>query len=157
MTSAATAATERQRDDDLDARISLMVRVLVAARRTDTRALAAALEMSRNSYYNRVNSDKPWHAKDVYRLARFFDIPVQDLYDGVFRTASDVEVLGPLADILDGPDGPAGGKRNSPSSGARRGLRIVGSDQVTTVASRHAATPIAREAASQGADLDSAA
>lgn len=46
---------------------------------------------------------------------------------------------------------------NSPSSGARRGLRIVGSDQVTTAASRHAATPIAREAASQGAEVDSAA
>ncbi|WP_172457776.1 hypothetical protein [Pseudonocardia sp. N23] len=80
----ALAATEIV-DDDPDRVISATVRALVSANRVDTGRLAEALQMSRQSYYNRVNGEKPWHAKDVARAARFFAVPIQDIYSGTVR------------------------------------------------------------------------
>lgn len=91
--------------DDPDVIISATIRALVAARQTDTGELAAALRMSRNSYYNRINGEKPWHARDVSRAAAFFDVPVADLYEGrltiPFRKAGAPQTIKPRRTMID--------------------------------------------------------
>lgn len=79
------ALAEQLGDDDPDAIIGATVRALVSANRADTGALARALGISRNSYYNRINGEKAWHARDVYRAAAFFGCSIQDIYDGNVR------------------------------------------------------------------------
>lgn len=79
------ALAEQLGDDDPDAIIGATVRALVSAHRADTGALARAMGISRNSYYNRINGEKAWHARDVYRAASFFGCSIQDIYDGTVR------------------------------------------------------------------------
>lgn len=85
---AALVVEQLRDDDDPDATIGATVRALVSARRADTGVLARAMGISRNSYYNRVNGEKAWHARDVARAAAFFGVPITDFYDGVVRVGN---------------------------------------------------------------------
>lgn len=94
----AALAQEQLGDDDPDAVIGATVRALVSAHRADTGVLARALGISRNSYYNRINGEKGWHARDVARAAAFFGCSVQDLYDG------NVQISQPGSRVVTGVD-----------------------------------------------------
>lgn len=75
-------ASDDMTTDEPDATISATVRALAGARRADTAEIARAIGISRNSYYNRINGEKPWHARDVARAAAYFGVPIADLYAG---------------------------------------------------------------------------
>lgn len=70
--------------------ISAAVRGLIAQRRIHASEVAAAGGMSRAALYRKLGNDSPWQAEEVDRLARFFAVTRDSLYEGraEFRSAA---------------------------------------------------------------------
>ncbi|MGO3503858.1 helix-turn-helix domain-containing protein [Brachybacterium tyrofermentans] len=77
-----------QSDDD-DARISAAVRALAAGTGLKNAELAPVLGIHRASVFAKLKGETAWKASEVASLARYFDVPVGDLFDGLglFRDA----------------------------------------------------------------------
>ena len=80
----ARAATADAELDDFGATIAATVRGLTAVRNMSAADVAAAIGMNRSTYHRRLHGG--FTASDVARLALFFGVPVQDLYDGRITT-----------------------------------------------------------------------
>lgn len=76
-----THATLSGRTDEM---ISAAVRGLIAQRRRDLKPaqVAIAIGVSRAALYRKLGNDSPWQAEEVDRLARFFEVSRDSLYEG---------------------------------------------------------------------------
>lgn len=72
-------ATTDERDDEM---ISAAVRGLIAQRRVSPAQVAMAAGVSRAALYRKLGNASPWQASEVSRLARFFDVSRDSLYEG---------------------------------------------------------------------------
>ena len=68
---------------DDDARISAAVRALAAGNGLKNAELAPILGIHRASVFAKIKGETSWKASEVAALARFFDVPVGDLFDGL--------------------------------------------------------------------------
>ncbi len=73
--------TEEHVDDD--ARISAAVRALAAGTGLKNADLAPVLNIHRASVFAKLKGETPWKAGEVATLARYFDVPVGDIFDGL--------------------------------------------------------------------------
>ena len=73
---------EQQSIDD-DARISAAVRALAAGTGLKNAELAPVLGIHRASVFAKLKGETSWKASEVATLARHFDVPVGDLFDGL--------------------------------------------------------------------------
>ncbi len=67
---------------DDDARISAVVRALVAGSGLKNADLAPVLGVHRASIFAKLKGETPWKASEVAKVARYFDVPIEDLFDG---------------------------------------------------------------------------
>ncbi len=65
-----------------DELISAAVRGLIAQRRINTSQVAQAANMSRAALYRKLGNESPWQAAEVDRLAQFFAVSRDSLYEG---------------------------------------------------------------------------
>jgi hypothetical protein len=65
-----------------DAMISAAVRGLIGQRKVSPRQIAMAVGISRAALYRKLGTDSPWQAEEVDRLARFFSVTRDSLYEG---------------------------------------------------------------------------
>ena len=72
-------ATGGSRADEL---ISAAVRGLIAQRRINAGEVALAAGVSRAALYRKLQTVSPWQADEVDRLARFFRVSRDSLYEG---------------------------------------------------------------------------
>lgn len=82
--STATVTALPRRDDD--AVISATVAALISGRHLRREDVAAAVGMSKTSMYNKLNGAAPWKAAEVSDLARYFQVSIQAMYDGLGGT-----------------------------------------------------------------------
>ena len=80
-----SAINERPQADqsDDDARISAAVRALAAGTGLKNAELAPVLGIHRASVFAKLKGETAWKASEVASLARYFDVPVGDLFDGL--------------------------------------------------------------------------
>ena len=69
-------------EDRVDQRISAAVRGLIAQRRLTVAEVGRLVGMSRTTLYKRINNENAWEADEVDRLARFFGVSRDSLYEG---------------------------------------------------------------------------
>lgn len=72
-------ATDQSGADEL---ISAAVRGLIAQRRTSPSEVALAAGVSRAALYRKLGTASPWQADEVDRLARFFQVSRDSLFEG---------------------------------------------------------------------------
>src|SRR4051794_10069674 len=79
-----------------DERISAAVRGLIAQRKDKPAEVAMAIGVSRAALYRKLGTDSPWQADEVDRLARFFDVSRDSLYEGraEFRSETAASLVG---------------------------------------------------------------
>lgn len=65
-----------------DELISAAVRGLLAQRRINAGEVALAVGVSRAALYRKLSTHSPWQADEVDRLARFFQVSRDSLYEG---------------------------------------------------------------------------
>lgn len=70
-------------ETDDDARISAAVRALAAGTGLKNAELAPVLGIHRASVFAKLKGETSWKASEVASLARYFDVPVGDLFDGL--------------------------------------------------------------------------
>lgn len=70
------------RHDD-DARISAAVRALAAGNGLKNAEIAPILGIHRSSVFAKIKGETSWKASEVAALARYFGVPVGDLFDGL--------------------------------------------------------------------------
>jgi len=68
--------------DPVDEMISAAVRGLTGQRKLSPAQVAVAAGISRSAYFYKLNGQRPWKASEVERLARFFGVSRDDLYEG---------------------------------------------------------------------------
>lgn len=77
----ARAATANEPLDDDSRMIAATVRALSGARNLTAAEVAIGIGMNKSTYHRRLHGG--FTASDVAKLARFFNVPVGDLYDGL--------------------------------------------------------------------------
>lgn len=113
-TSTATAAVA---SDPVDVMISAAVRGLIAQRRTVPAHVAAAIGVSRSAIFGKLSAERPWKAAEVERLAQFFGVSRDSLYEGRVDFGDATSDLGSEGCRFESC------RVHSPSSQPRRGRR----------------------------------
>ena len=68
---------------ETDARISASVRALISGRGLQPAEVGLIVGVTKASMYNKLGGKAPWKASEVEALARYFEIRISDLYDGL--------------------------------------------------------------------------
>jgi hypothetical protein len=76
------ATAERKHATETDRMISRTIRGILAFTSMPAEAFWHALEVSRTTYYNKINGDSPWTASEVASAADVLGVAVSDLYEG---------------------------------------------------------------------------
>lgn len=107
--------------------ISAAVRGLIAQRRVSPAQVAMAAGVSRAALYRKLSTASPWQASEISRLARFFDVSLDSLYEGRAEFSRSVSDYGSEGCVFESRRARSTTRRygRRRSDGPRTHLRIV--------------------------------